>query len=51
MFTDPGFKQVAPLFPPMPELGFAPIIGTLNLIAVIAIGWLLYRRGARAAAE
>ena len=46
MFTDPGFKSVAP---PMPELGFAPVIGTLNLIAVIAIAALLYWRTGQAA--
>jgi hypothetical protein len=45
MFNDPAFEAVAP---PMPELGFAPLIGTLNLIAVIAVGVLLYRRAGQA---
>ena len=32
-----------PLLPPMPEIGVAPIAGTMNLIVLTAIGWWLYR--------
>lgn len=38
---DPGFK---PFIPMMPKYAFAPAIGTVNLILVGGLGWLLYRR-------
>ena len=48
MLLDPGFKQFEPLMPPMPDVGFAPLPGALNLAAVGALGWWLYRpRGKR----
>ena len=43
VFTDPGFKEFLPMLPPMPKIGIAPVAGTLNLGAVVALGWLLYR--------
>jgi hypothetical protein len=45
IFMDPGFKQFMPLMPPMPDIKAAPIVGTVNLIAVTAIGLVLYRPG------
>lgn len=48
IFMDPGFKQLAPLMPPMPKVAIAPIAGAANLVVVTAIGWFLYRKpGAR----
>jgi hypothetical protein len=41
---DPGFKPFMPLMPPMPNVALAPIAGAINLLVLIAAGWLLYRR-------
>jgi hypothetical protein len=46
VFLDPGFK---PFMPPMPDIGVAPIAGTVNLVVLTAIGWWLYRRRRRKA--
>ena len=46
---DPGFKPFMPLLPPMPEIGVAPIAGTMNLVVLTAIGWWLYGRRRRKA--
>lgn len=51
MFTDPGFKQFLPLLPPMPKIGIAPLVGTLNLTVISGVGWLLYRLPAKAPSE
>lgn len=51
MFTDPGFKQFLPLLPPMPKIGIAPVVGTINLAVVAGLGWLLYRLPAKAPRE
>ena len=42
MFLDPGFKQFMPAMPPLPDI--APAAGTLNLIALVSAGLLLYGR-------
>lgn len=41
VFLDPFMMRY---MPPMPDMEFAPIVGLLNLLAISAIGWLLYRR-------
>ena len=38
---DPAMKRY---MPNLPSLELAPVAGTLNLIAIAALGWWLYRR-------
>lgn len=44
IFFDPGFKQFQSTMPPMPDFGFAPVTGAVNLLILVALGWLLYRK-------
>lgn len=41
VFLDPGSR---PFMPPMPKIELAPVIGTVNMLVVAALGWWLYRR-------
>lgn len=44
LLMDPGFRQ---FMPPIPRIELAPAIGVINLLAVGALGWLLYRPARR----
>jgi len=51
MLLDPGFKQIEPLMPPLPDVAFAPLPGLLNLTVVAAVGWWLFRKERRTELE
>lgn len=51
ILMDPGFKPFMPLMPPMPNVALAPIVGAINLLVLLAAGWLLYRRRTQAIQE
>ena len=42
VLEDPGMKQ---FLPPTPKINLAPFIGTANVLALAALGWLLFRCG------
>ena len=46
VFNDPTLMKL--IEPPPPKLDIAPVPGVLNLLAIVALGWLL-RRPAKAA--
>jgi hypothetical protein len=47
LLSDPAFKQLLPPDKAMPDLHFAPLLGTLNLLFVAGAGYALWRFGHR----
>ena len=44
IFLDPGARPIVEAVGPMPDFRLAPVVGILNLIVILAAGWLLFRR-------
>lgn len=40
VLEDPGMKQ---FLPPTPKINLAPFVGAANVLALAALGWLLFR--------